>query len=87
MGRSGFFRWFKELFTKDSIRLRLDGLTIDFSRCIGWPVPHEVSVFVPRAEITRKWKEGKLIEETVILNSITVVHAPRHVPIEALQEN
>ncbi len=67
----------------DDIHLKLNGLHIDFSREIGLSVPHEVSVYVPRAEIRRKWEDQTLVEDTVVLNSITIVHAPRHVPIEA----
>lgn len=70
----------------DKVHLKLNGLSIDMTREIGLSVPHEVSVFVPRAEIRRKWQGQQLVEDTVILNSITIVHAPRHVPIEALQK-
>ncbi len=61
----------------DKVTVSLYGLTITLERKIDLSVPHEVTVVIPRAEYRRKIKDGS--EETeVILNSITVVHAPRH---------
>ncbi|MFZ5596269.1 MAG: hypothetical protein ACOY31_04570 [Bacillota bacterium] len=53
--------------------LSLPMLSISLTRKIGIDVPHEVSVFVPRAEIRFKEQETEFI-----YNSITIVHAPRH---------
>ncbi len=63
----------------DYIQLQLEGLNIQMSRITDPAIPHEVSVIVPRAEIREKYDENnRLVEREVILNSITVVHAPRH---------
>lgn len=68
----------KEL-QSDCIQVELDGLDIKLSRITNPEIPHEVTVVVPRAEIREKFDEkGSLVEREVILNSITVVHAPRH---------
>lgn len=61
----------------DKITLSLYGLTITMERKTDISVPHEVTVVVPRVECRRKIKDGEEDIE-VILNSITVVHSPRH---------
>lgn len=65
---------------KDRVELQLNGLVITLSRELSIAVPHEVSVIIPRAELRHKHVRPDQTEETceVILNSITVVHAPRH---------
>ncbi|MDH7578637.1 MAG: hypothetical protein QHH75_12685 [Bacillota bacterium] len=70
------------VFQQDEITLIIAGVTIKVRRLHSLPVPHEVTVVIPRAEIRhRRYREGKLIEEDeAILNSITIVHAPRHPP-------
>lgn len=63
---------------KDVIHLTLDGLDIFLERCFSYDTPHEVSIFVPRAELRKKVKEGEVEEEIeILLNSITVVHSPQ----------
>lgn len=63
----------------DNIEVELEDLYIKMSRITDQQIPHEVTVVVPRAEIREKYDENhNLIEKEVILNSITVVHAPRH---------
>lgn len=63
----------------DYIQLQLEGLTIQLSRITDPAIPHEVTIVVPRAEIREKYDENnRLVEREVILNSITVVHSPRH---------
>lgn len=63
---------------KDEIHLDLDGLEIDMERCFAYDKPHEVSVFVPRAELRKKVKKGEEVEEVeILLNSITIVHSPQ----------
>lgn len=66
----------------DRINLSLGELTIIVERYSKLPVPHEVSAIVPRVEIRRSVKkEGEFAASSeVLLNSITVVHAPRHPP-------
>lgn len=47
-------------------------------RCFAYDRPHEVSVFVPRAELRKTIKEGEREEEIeILLNSITVVSSPQ----------
>ncbi len=63
----------------DYIQLQLEDLNIQMFRVTNPDIPHEVSVIVPRAEIREKYDEdNRLVEKEVILNSITIVHAPRH---------
>ncbi|WP_420832961.1 hypothetical protein [Sporohalobacter salinus] len=63
---------------KDEIQLDLDGLEITMERCFAYDKPHEVSVFVPRAELRKKIDDGEKTEEIeILLNSITVVHSPQ----------
>lgn len=65
----------------DEIDLSIYGLDIHFHRKLALPVPHEVSIFVPRLEFTKKFTEnGKTTETSVVLNSLTLVSAPRHEP-------
>jgi len=69
----------KEQFQSDDIHVELESLVITMSRVTNPEIPHEVTVVIPRAEIRKKYDgSGNLVEEEVILNSITVVHAPRH---------
>lgn len=63
----------------DQIQVELAGLNIKMSRVTDPEIPHEVTVVIPRAEIREKYNENnQLLEREIILNSITVVHAPRH---------
>lgn len=63
----------------DYIHLQLEDLNIQLARITDPAIPHEVTIVVPRAEIREKYDENnRLVEREVILNSITVVHAPRH---------
>ncbi|MGM0472234.1 MAG: hypothetical protein ACQEQI_08145 [Bacillota bacterium] len=62
----------------DEIHLNLDGLEITMERCFAYDKPHEVSVFVPRAELRKKYQKDEEVEEIeILLNSITVVHSPQ----------
>ncbi|MBM7854657.1 hypothetical protein JOC37_001035 [Desulfohalotomaculum tongense] len=65
---------------EDEIELQLEDIKIKLTRKLNIPVPHEVTIVIPRVELRhRKYKNGKLVEEKErIYNSITVVHAPRH---------
>jgi len=64
----------------DFVEIDIDGVKIRVRRKLNLNVPHEVSAFIPRAEIRRRtYQAGQLaFEEEMILNSITIVHAPRH---------
>lgn len=64
----------------DEIEVKIENVSIRVIRRTTLAWPHEVTVVIPRAEIRRRrYVNGKLdTEEEIILNSITVVHAPRH---------
>lgn len=66
--------------TIDEVELIIQDVRIRVIRRTTLDVPHEVSVFIPRAELRqRQYRNGQLVsEDEKILNSITVVHAPRH---------
>jgi|GEM_PF-4651024 len=66
----------------DLVLLQLADLKIHLCRQNPVDVPHEITVVVPRVEIHRRYTrpDGYGGEEELIYNSVTVVHAPRHVP-------
>ncbi|MDN5331700.1 MAG: hypothetical protein PWP45_925 [Tepidanaerobacteraceae bacterium] len=71
----------KKPLQSDEVELSLPGLTIRMKRKLNIKDPHEVTVVVPRAEFRKKLdKNSDAVEYEIILNSITVVHAPRHPP-------
>ncbi len=64
---------------EDSIHVELDPQDMTMTRKTDPEIPHEVTVVVPRAAIREKYNDnGQLIEKEILLNSITIVHAPRH---------
>ncbi|MCG0277132.1 MAG: hypothetical protein L5656_01170 [Thermanaeromonas sp.] len=69
-------------FTSDEVKIKIGQVTMKMVRKFSLPWPHEVSAYIPRVEIRRRtYREGKLrCEEEMILNSLTIVHAPRHPP-------
>ncbi|QGP92180.1 hypothetical protein MGLY_15440 [Neomoorella glycerini] len=66
----------------DEVELHVDNAVIRVIRRLTYNLPHEVSAFIPRAEIRRRrYENGQLVwEEEVILNSLTVVHSPQRPP-------
>lgn len=64
----------------DEVEIRLEDTCLRLRRWLALDLPHEVSAYVPRAEIRhRRFADGKLVaEDEIILNSLTIVHAPRH---------
>ncbi|MDI6603826.1 MAG: hypothetical protein QME35_01575 [Thermoanaerobacteraceae bacterium] len=64
---------------KDKVSLTLYGLNITVEREININLPHEITVVVPRVECRKKYKNNEE-EIEIIMNSITVVHSPRHEP-------
>ncbi|BCV20129.1 hypothetical protein [Moorella sp. Hama-1] len=66
----------------DEVELHVDSAVIRVIRRLTYNLPHEVSAFIPRAEIRRRrYENGQLAwEEEVILNSLTVVHSPQRPP-------
>lgn len=67
-------------YQNDKIMVNIAGLIISVHRSTTLSVPHEVTIVIPRIELRcRRYQRGKLAEETEkILNSITIVHSPRH---------
>lgn len=66
----------------DEVELHVDNAVIRVIRRLTYDLPHEVSAFIPRAEIRRRrYENGRLAwEEEIILNSLTVVHSPQRPP-------
>ncbi len=64
----------------DDILVRLDGLAISLTRKTSSTLPHEVTVVIPRAEMQKKYQDGKLVETNLVYSSITVSHSPRFPP-------
>lgn len=66
----------------DVVELDLEGLHISVRRKSTLDIPYEVSVYVPRAEIRKGVgagsPSGTAGSSETILNSITIVHSPRH---------
>lgn len=62
----------------DEAEISLFGVDMVLKRKFYLETPHEVSLFIPRAEIRQTTYEGtnKRTESEMILNSITIVHAP-----------
>ena len=63
--------------TIDDVVVRLDDLVLSVRRKINVDVPFEVSVVVPRAEVTETYSEGKMVQRTLVYSSITIAHSPR----------
>lgn len=68
----------KGLGTSDDVYLLLQDLAIRVKREILLDVPFEVTVVVPRAEITKKYRDGELVETNLVYSSITISHSPRY---------
>lgn len=64
----------------DEVEIEIEGVTMRLRRKVNLDVPYEVSAFIPRAEIRRRSYEGGQLahEEEILLNGITIVHAPRY---------
>ncbi len=63
--------------TYDEVDLALENFHIHVRREVLLDIPFELTVVVPRAEITKKYQDGRLVETSAIYSSITVSHAPR----------
>ncbi len=64
--------------TYDEIHLLLQDLSIMVKREIMLDVPFEMTVVVPRAEISKKYQGGELVETNLVYSSITISHSPRY---------
>lgn len=67
---------------EDWVKIKLPGTRISFRRDYTGAKAHEISIIIPRLEIRRRFELfGRVVySREVILNSLTVVDAPRHPP-------
>lgn len=72
----------KEDLQVDEVLIEIDGVVMKMVRRSTLSVPAEVSAVIPRVEIRkRSFENGQLASEyEMVLNSITIVHAPCHPP-------
>lgn len=65
---------------ENQLEIAIGGALLKINRCSTFPPGNELSAIIPRAEIRRRYYiNGRLTaEEEIILNSITLVDAPRH---------
>lgn len=64
---------------RDQVDLNLWGVRLSVSRETKSDVPTELSVIIPRVEFRQSYQQSQGTCNTeIILNSITVVFAPRH---------
>jgi len=70
---------------ENHLEITIGGIQVKIKRCSTFPPDNELSAIIPRAEIRRRYYHNGRItaEEEVILNSITLVDAPRHSPEES----
>jgi len=62
----------------DEAEIRIGDVVVGMVRKNNLDIPAEFSAYIPRAEIRRRFQDGQLAEEEIILSSITIVHSPRH---------
>ncbi|MTI84601.1 MAG: hypothetical protein FH756_12010 [Firmicutes bacterium] len=64
----------------DEVEIEIEDIKMCLKRKVNLQVPHEISAIIPRAEIRKRTFEAGVLtsEEEILLNSITIVHAPRH---------
>lgn len=72
---------------RDDVKVALDGLAISLTRETSSTLAHEVTIVIPRAEVQKKYRDGRLIETNLVYSSITVSHAPRFPPTGASAPN
>ena len=66
-------------YLNDEITIKIADVLMNVQRCSSQSVPHEITVVIPHAEVRRKFdKYGRMTEEELILDSITIVDSPRH---------
>jgi hypothetical protein len=72
-------RWKTVAYRRDEMTIRIADVLMKVRRCSNMPVPSEITVVIPHAEIKRRFDEcGRKIEEELILDSVTIVDSPRH---------
>ena len=66
-------------YLNDEMTIKIADVLMNVQRHSSQSVPHEITVVIPHAEIRRKFdKYGRMIEEELILDSLTIVDSPRH---------
>ena len=63
----------------DEVEIQIGGVIMKVTRRLTLDIPHEITAIIPKLEIRqRKYDNGQLAsEDEMILDSITLVHAPR----------
>lgn len=69
----------------DAATIKIGDVVVSMARHVSISVPHEFSVYVPRVEIRQRYYQDNQLkyEKEMILNSLTIVHAPQHPPAES----
>ncbi|TYO97369.1 hypothetical protein [Desulfallas thermosapovorans] len=69
----------------DTATIKIGDVVLSMARQVSNSVPHEFSVYVPRVEIRQRYYQDNQLkyEKEMILNSLTIVHAPQHPPAES----
>ncbi len=64
---------------RDEMTIRIADVCMQVVRSSTLRVPSEITVVIPHAEIRRRFDmHGRMIEEEMILDSLTIVDSPRH---------
>lgn len=64
----------------DEVDVVVEDIAIRLSRELKTTLPHEVTVVLPRVDVTKRFQDGKLVEVNVAYAGITVSHSPRLLP-------
>lgn len=64
--------------TADEANVLLESLAIRLQRDIRFDLPFEMTIVIPRAEISKKYQDGNLAEVNVVYSGITIAHSPRY---------
>lgn len=63
--------------TSDEVGICIEDLSMWVRSSSDLEVPYELTVVVPRAEITRRYVDGRLAEVVSTYSSITIARSPR----------
>ncbi|MGI6631465.1 MAG: hypothetical protein ACOX5M_00275 [Bacillota bacterium] len=63
--------------TADEVCICIEDLAMCVRSSSDLNIPYELTVVVPRAEVTRRYVDGKLAEVTSTYSSITIARSPR----------
>lgn len=68
--------------TYDEASITVGRLSMTLRSSSDLPVPYELTVVVPRVEITERYVDGKLAEVTASYSSVTIARSPRSEPMQ-----